>query len=165
MGVGLFLGAGIGSNVVEHTHPTKGDVLDGARSLLPPGYRVTSEALDVNKYAASWFATAAYGVQLEVEGGGNVEADKRSEFLRQAASEGWQERQEQSYSASHILLERPGVTASVRVGGEGGLSLINAGRNREPSVVPVLAFAAGGALVGLVIALVGGFLLLRRPAP
>ena len=162
--MGGFLGAGIGVNVAEHTHPTKGDVLSGARSLVPPGYQVTSEALDVNKYAASWFATVAYGVQLEVEGGGNVEGDKRSEFLRQAASEGWRVRDEQTESASHFLLERPGVTASVRVGGEGGLSIIYADRNHEPSVVPVLAFAGGGALVGLTVALVGGFLVLRRPA-
>ncbi len=113
----------------------------------------------------SWFATVAYGVQLEVDGGGNVEVeDKGSEFLRQAAREGWQVREEQTDSASHILLERPGVTASVRVGGEGGLSLIYADRNHEPSFVPVLAFAAGGALVGLTVALVGGFLVLRRPA-
>ena len=138
-------------------------MLDGARSLVPPGYQVTSEALGVNK--GSWFATVAYGVQLEVDGGGNVEGeDKGSEFLRQAAREGWQVREEQTDSASHILLERPGVTASVRVGGEGELSLIYADRSREPALGPFFAFAAGGALVGLVIALVGGFLLLRRPA-
>ena len=109
MGVGLFLGAEIGSNVVEHTHPTRGDVLDGARSLVPPGYQVTSEALDVNK--GSWFATVAYGVQLEVDGGGETPEDRLSDVRQQAMKEGWQVEEEPGV-ATFLRFVRPAMLAS-----------------------------------------------------
>ena len=162
-GVATFVGGMVGARVVDGTHPTKADVGAAARSLVPPGHTVTSEKLNAYEGTGSWFATAAYAVEIDVEGHGAL-GDRAADFHQQAMGEGWRVGDDAGVGPSFIRFVRPGILASVSVGGEDGLSIIQAFRLEEPSLGPLFAFAGIGALVGLVIALVGGFLVLRRPA-
>jgi len=154
----------VGTRVIASTHPTKADVRAAAHSLVPPGYAVTAEKLNAYEGTGVWFGQSAYAVDLEVEGAGSP--DPVSDFHRQAMAEGWQVGTDAGVGSSFIRFERPGILAAVTVGGEGGLSLVGAFRLKEPSLGPFFALAGIGALVGLAIALVGGFLALRprRPA-
>ncbi len=171
VGLATFLGASVGTQVIHGTHPTKADVRAAAHSLAPPGYTVTSERLNAYEGTGAWFATASYAVAIDVEGGGPLE-DRVAAFHRQAMSEGWRVGEDAGVGPSFIRFdERAGILASVAVGGEGsvgdegGVSNIQAFRLKEPSIGPFFAFAGIGALVGLAIALVVGFLVLRRQRP
>ena len=159
VGLATLLGANLGGRAIARFRPTKADVVNAARSLTPPRYQVTSQQRDTYKDSGIGFAPPTYAVRIDVEGGGATE-DRRADFQRQAAAEGWRVTEETGV-ATFLLFERGGIVATVSVGGEGGLSSIEAFRRAEPSQWPLVIYPGIGALVGSAIA-VGVILALRR---
>ena len=153
--------------MIHGTHPTKADVRAAAHSLAPPGYTVTSERLNAYEGTGAWFATASYAVDSTSKAAARSRTGCR---LPPAGDErGLAGREDAGRAVLHPSVERPG-SASVAagrgsIGEEGGVSSIQAFRLKEPSIGPFFAFAGIGALVGLAIALVVGFLVLRRQRP